>query len=58
MFKITSVSINISCDNCGIILDDTLTIEDINNAKNRYHLCNECESKIRANGEIVEIQPK
>ena len=50
MIRITQSNIQITCDECGIVLQDNLTLEDINKIKCRYNLCNECESKINGQG--------
>ena len=56
MFKITENNITISCDNCGIELQDNLTIDDINNTRSRYHLCQDCKNKIsNYGGEISKV---
>ena len=47
MFKITEYNITKSCDICGIDLDYNLTLDDINSAKDRYHVCVECDRKIQ-----------
>lgn len=50
MFKVTEFNVVQSCDQCGIDLLDNLSIDDVNNSKNRYHLCQDCQNKIHEYG--------
>ena len=50
MIRISENNIQLLCDECQIILEENLNINDIER-KDKYCLCNECRSKLNAGKE-------